>query len=124
VKDYLIVAGLDRLDGKYEFSLQDLLSVGADEGLSNREVRVIKQFAQVRLGELEEALLAGDNDAYLAVALIVLRRNNKIVNEDALLDAPAGAAISFDFEVMRVEEAEEDGPPAEPAETPEPAAQS
>jgi hypothetical protein len=31
------------------------LSVGADEGLSNREVRVIKQFAQVRLGELEEA---------------------------------------------------------------------
>jgi hypothetical protein len=34
--------------------------------------------------------------------MIVLRRNNKIVNEDALLDAPAGAAISFDFEVMRV----------------------
>jgi hypothetical protein len=55
-------------------------------------------------------LLAGDNDAYLAVAMIVLRRNNKVVNEDALLDAPAGAAISFDFEVMR-EEAEEDGPP-------------
>lgn len=119
--DYLVVKDLPSLDGKYEFSLDDLLSVGAEGSLTNREVHELKRMAQVRLGELEDALLAGDNSVYIAIAAILLRRKGKYVDEELLWDAPAGASISFDFEAirnMKVERAPDVDPPTVPAEEP------
>lgn len=117
--DKLIVKGLGRpVDGEYEFDFSSMLGVGTPDALTNREGHRIKLMSGVRAGELEDALMAGDNDVMVAFAAIVLARNGKTVDEDLLWDAPMGAGLSFEL-------GEREGvPPAEPAETPEPASTS
>ena len=118
--DRLIVKGLGRLDGTYEFDFGDLLGIGTPGSLTNREGHRIKTMSGVRAGELQDALIAGDNDVLLALAAIILARKGKVVDEQALWDAPMGSGIDFDLSGL---EAEED-PPAEPAATPETEQQS
>lgn len=58
--------------------------------LTGREARELKRISGVRLGELEEALAAGDYDVLIAIAVIAMRRSGKSVDEYTLLDEPAG----------------------------------
>lgn len=110
MNDKLIVKGLRGLDGEYEFDRNDLLG-----SMTNRELHRIKLMAGVRAGEIQDALAAGDNDVLVALAAILLTQRGKLVDEDVLWDAPAGAGLIWEFE-----ESEADaGPPAIPAETPE-----
>lgn len=113
--DKLVVTGLGRrLDGEYEFDLSGLLGVGTPDSLTNRELHRIKVMSGVRAGELEDALVAFDNDVLVALAAVVLTRHGKVVDEEKLWDAPAGSGLR-----LEIGERDEDDPPVVPAETPD-----
>lgn len=102
------------IDGEYEFSLSGLLSIGGPDSLTNRELHVIKTLSGVRLFDLDEAILHGDNDVLVAITKIVLARHGRQVLDDVLWDAPLGRIE------MDLEEAEDDaGPPPMPTSEPE-----
>ena len=99
-------SGNPALDGEYPFDTTYL---------TNRELHVIKEMANVRAGEVEDALSAGDNDLVVALAYIVMRRAGKPVTQDVLWDMPAGKiAVNLDEQ-----EAEEDPPSQAPSDEPE-----
>jgi hypothetical protein len=94
--DKLIINGLGKqFDGDYEFSIAAMLVMGTTETLTNGELHTIKRISGVRAGEIEEAIMAGDNDVLLALALIVLGRNGKRLPEHLMWDAPAGSGIQL-----------------------------
>lgn len=108
----LIIKDIDpELNGSYEFKI---------ERFKNSELRLIKQQAGVRAGELSAAFKAGDNDLIVCIALIVLVRSGKGDAEDlaeVLWNAESGQ-IDLDFsEEAKAEQAELDAvpPPNEPA---------
>lgn len=109
--DKLIIEGIPPLDGEYEFDFAELL-----DSLTNREYHVIKVMTGVRAAEVFEAMEAGDTDLVMALAVIILRRRGKRVDEDRFWDAEAGTAIRIVVGSREVEEVEEDGPPAPAAE--------
>ncbi len=111
--DYMLVNGLPPLDGRYSFNLVAMVNPGFPDSLSNREGHELKRMSGVRIGELQDALAAGDNDVLVAFAVLILRRHNKRFDEERLWDAPMGSAIGWDFAHRREEEAEEENPPAE-----------
>lgn len=90
--DKLIITGLGSLDGTIDFDIEELLA-----NLTNREIHRIKTMSGVRLGELMDALGAGDNDVLIALAAILLAQRGKRFDEDQLWDAPAGSGIAFDL---------------------------
>jgi hypothetical protein len=96
--DKLIVKGLGGIDGEYEFDLAELVSLGEPGALTNREGHRIKTMAGVRVGELLEALQAGDNDVLIALAAIILARKGRRLDENLLWDAPIGAGVSFELD--------------------------
>lgn len=100
-QDKLIVAGLNGLDGEYDFSLISLLTIGSPDALTGREVHNLKVMTGIRMGELEDALSAGDNDVMLGLAAIVMRRHGRTFADDQVWDAPIG---SFGFELAAVED--------------------
>lgn len=58
---------------------------------TNRELHLIKQIADVRAGELFEALDRGDNDVLVALAHIAVKRTGgQQPSLDRLWDMPAG----------------------------------
>lgn len=58
---------------------------------TNRELHLIKQIADVRAGEMFEALERGDNDVLVALAHIAVRRTGGTQPSlDRLWDLPAG----------------------------------
>lgn len=115
--DKLIVKGLGRLDGEYEFDFAGMLGIGTPDSLTNREGHRIKTMSGVRAGELEDALIAGDNDVLVAFAAIILARAGKTVNEEQLWDAPMGSGVQFDLETREAEEEDDaDSPPPETGE--------
>lgn len=71
-----------------------------------RELGIIKRIAGVRAGELMAALIAGDTDIVVALAIIVMRRAGKRVDEDALLDGELGS-----IELHSDDEGDENDPP-------------
>lgn len=77
----VIIEGVHGLDGEYEADLSHF---------SNREWRLIKEIAGVRMGEFEEAIKAIDNDLVVALTVITLRRNGREPNIEALWDAESG----------------------------------
>jgi hypothetical protein len=111
--DFLTVVDLSPLDGRYPFSMTEMMSIGLPQSLTNREGHELKRMSGIRIGELEDALMAGDNDVLVAFAVLILRRNGKRFEEDRLWDAPIGAAFQFDFAHQREDETE-----IPPAETP------
>jgi hypothetical protein len=87
---------------------------------TNREANVIKTEAGVRLGEVPEALAAGDNDLLVAITLILLQRADKgtvAENRDTIWDLPIGA-VTVDYtdaEKAAEEEASKLPPVPEPS---------
>jgi hypothetical protein len=76
------VTGIGRAyDGEYEFD---------GTYFTNKELHTIKRMSGVRAGEIPAALEAGDNDLVVALTVIALERNGKVVNEDALWNAKVG----------------------------------
>jgi hypothetical protein len=118
--DKLKVTGISKLvDGEYEFDLAEMMSLGEPGSLTNREGHRLKVMSGVRMGELEEALLAGDNDVLVALAAIVLERRGKRVDENMLWDAPMGSGLEIEIGDREDTPAEgEEIPLDEGAETP------
>lgn len=111
--DKLIVKGLGALlDGEYEFDFIGLLTPGDPGCLTNREAHRVKTMAGVRMGELAEALGAGDNDVLVALAAVVLTRRGKRFEEDVLWDAPVGSGVELVL-ADRDEAGEPEIPPAD-----------
>lgn len=114
--DKLIVKGLERYDGEYEFDLMALTTTGHPESLTNKELHRLKLMSGVRLGELDEALFdAYDNDVIVAIAAIILTRYGKQVDEEALWDAPVLSGIRLELgkrEDVALPPAEAEEPPS------------
>lgn len=120
--DKMTVSGLGpSLDGTYEFDLAELFTVGAPNQLNNREGHRLKTMTGVRMGEIQEALTAGDNDVAVGLAAILLSRHGKRYDEAVLWDAPMGAAIQFE---LADDEGDAEVPPAEATVTPLPSRSS
>lgn len=91
--DVLTIRGLShRENGEYECDIVGLLDVSSDEALTVREANFIKTFAGVRGGEVGEAFLAGDRACTSAIAVVILRRAGKRMEESAIWDYPSGWA--------------------------------
>lgn len=118
--DRLIITGLGRYDGEYEFDLVDMCIVpGTASHLKVSEYRRIKQFAGVMRGQVAEAIMNDDADLELVLAAIILGRHGKQVTEAALeaaIDADRGS-VGWDFQSLRQEESAD--PPAQPATAPD-----
>lgn len=106
----LTIKGVDPFDGSYDLDF-------TEQPFTNRDLHLIKKLAGVRLGELEEAFASGDNDLFVAVAVIQLRREGKVQKgrelaaADLLFDGEAGSLLFEDT-------AEDDaGPPESPLPT-------
>ena len=95
-------------DGHYELD-------PSERPYNGNELHLIKQFAGVRVAELDEAIIAGDYDVYLALATIALWREGKADKRTApllaeqLRDAEAG---KLRFEFVADEETDA-GPPSQ-----------
>lgn len=104
--DRIVIKGVPGFDGEYPFDLNE-------QWFNNAELHIIKRIAAVRVGELSEALEAGDNDLLVAMAVCAVRRTGKYMKsqlaqfEDVLWEADGGA---IDFVV----EADDAVPPTSP----------
>jgi hypothetical protein len=110
MSDRIVIEGIPRYNGDYPVEL-------ADRPFTMREFHLIKKISGVRLGELMDAMAAGDTDVIIAMAVIALIRNQKISKEqalpvsEALLESDVGSIIYVDDE-----EAEPVPPPSETGE--------
>lgn len=106
--DKLIVKDMGRLDGEYSFDVVAMLNLGAPDALTSREGHRIKTMCGLRVGELQEALEAGDSDVLVAFAAVILARHGKKFDDDDLWDAPIGSAM---LEIGERPEEVDDRPP-------------
>lgn len=112
MEDKLIVSGVhENLDGEYPCDILGMLTVGHDECLTNRELHIVKKMTELTAVQLFEGIQSGDMDATLGLAAIILRRANKVYQEDWLWDAPMGSSLTFDIK----DREEEQVPPPEDA---------
>lgn len=97
------------------------------EKLTYREMNLVKKVTQLRAGELQSALAAGDTDVLFAFALIAVKRSDKgaQIAEDSLLDLEIDQIDVIEEEADK--KAAADGPPSvggeassESSETPPP----
>lgn len=79
--DKIVITGIPPYDGEYPF----------EGNYTMRELHTIKRLANVRAGELMDALEAGDSDIVVAAALIALQRAGKNPDENDIWDAQMGA---------------------------------
>jgi hypothetical protein len=94
------ITGIGRAyDGEYPFD---------GTYFTNKELHTIKRMSGVRAGEIPAALEAGDNDLVVALTMIALERNGKVVHEDVLWNAKVGC-----IEAM-LGEAEDEADDADP----------
>lgn len=98
-------------DGAYEMDMS--------VPFNGRELHVIKQLAGVRLGEIEDALEAGDYDVFIAFAAIALTRAGRVqradtlkVAREVLLEAETGSIL------LEPDPEPDAGPPDHGGETP------
>lgn len=105
--DRIVVTDLGGFDGEYPLDLDE-------QGLNNAELHIIKRIAGIRLGEIAEAVAAQDNDMFVCLTIIAVRRSGRFdkaalsVFEEALWEAPAGA-VTYHSD----DEGDAEGPPAE-----------
>lgn len=97
----LIITGVDGIDGEYEFDASHF---------TMRELHTIKRIANVRAGELGDALDGGDSDVVVALATIALERNGKTGVEERLWNSKAGQVTIMPDEQPEPED--DDSPPA------------
>ncbi len=91
------VAG--RIDGVYDLDLAD--------SFTGNELHLIKQHAGVRVGEISEAMEAGDYDLIVCLTKIAMDRSGNDVPIDQLMEAKVGA-ITFEQTDAEKADAEED----------------
>jgi hypothetical protein len=99
MEDILTVRDVDEtINGEYKFDAIAMLGLHgpSPEALTMGELHQIKKQTGLRAGELTEALVAGDTDAYVGLATIVLERGGKTFDHDLLWNAPHGN-IEIDF---------------------------
>lgn len=89
----IIIKGLGGIDGEYNLDIGAMLDFGHPETLTQGEAHKIKKATGLRLGELEDAVDAGDSDMVLAFALVVLDRAKKRYDIESLWDAPLGSVV-------------------------------
>jgi len=106
----LIITGLGGIDGEYDLDIASMLELGHPDTLTQGEAHKIKKATGLRLGELEDAVEAGDADMTLAFAIVVLDRAKKRYDVDALWDAPLGSVILEADQVDPSDEADEPDP--------------
>jgi hypothetical protein len=83
VDDKLIIEGIEGYNGDYPLDLSYF---------TMRELATLKRLSGVRAGEIDEAFAAGDTDAIVAIAVIMLQRaTGNTIDEERLWDARAGA---------------------------------
>lgn len=104
----ITITDVPGFDGKYEWD--------GEQQLNGHELHIVKKVSGVRLGEIEEALAAGDYDLIVALTAIMVWRSGKVTRAqvpelvDLLLDAEGGKFV--------IAEADAADPPAEaPPET-------
>jgi hypothetical protein len=81
-----------------------------------REARMLKRFTGLRMGEFEEALQAGDAEAFAGAALIAFHRDNPLTAEEKfrkLDDVEVGTGL--EYEADEEEGEDEASPPDEAA---------
>ena len=93
------------VDGSYDLDLNDVFN--------GNELHLIKKHAGVRVGEIGEAMAAGDYDLIVCLTKIAMDRSGKDVPIERLMEAKVGA-LQFEATVEEQEDAEEDDalPPA------------
>lgn len=96
------------LDGVYDCRL---------DNFNLSELHEIKRISGVRAGEITEALIAGDTDLMLAMAVITLRREGKQPDVESLWLSEAGK-LRFDF--LSDDEEADGSPPEQPPSGTEP----
>ncbi len=86
------INGAPPFDGSYDMDMS--------VPLNGRELHVIKELSGVRLGEIDDALAAGDYDLLISFAAISLTRAGKIKKEqtlrvarDVLMEAASGEIL-------------------------------
>ncbi len=91
-------------DGAYVLDLSDSFSYG--------ELHTIKEIAGVRVGELDDAMTAGDSDVIVALAKIAVDRSGNTIPVAVLMGATAGGIQFGPTEAEKqAEEVQEQIPP-------------
>lgn len=99
----LIVKDVDsRLDGEYDCKLDDL---------TNREFHLIRQMSGIAPTGVVGGLLSQDVGLVVALSTVVLEREGKTVNVEALWDAQHGSLV-FDFTTDEVDVSPPEQPPS------------
>ncbi len=106
----ITISGVDaRVDGSYDLDLDDVFT--------GNELHLIKKVAGVRVGEIGDAMNAGDYDLLVALTKIALDRNGRDVPVERLLDAKVGAIQFGETEAEAAVEAEDEQLPLTSAST-------
>lgn len=90
------IEGVALFDGAFQLDVE--------RPFRNSEWRLIKKISDVRMGEFQDAIEAGDNDVIVALAVIALIRAGRIQKNlalragDELMDAEFGAITLTDLD--------------------------
>lgn len=104
----LIVKDVDtRLDGEYDCKL---------DNLTGRELHLVRQLSGITPTGIVGGLLSQDAGLVVALATVVLDREGKTVDVDALWDARHGSIV-FDFTADQGDESPPGQPPSGGSET-------
>jgi hypothetical protein len=112
VEDIIRIKGVPPYDGDWPADLSRF---------TNRELRTIKKVSGIKAAQLQAALLEGDQDALVALTVVMLQRSGQYahVSEDLRWDADSNALEFVTAEEQQ--EAVEDPNSPQPSEsTPEP----
>jgi hypothetical protein len=99
------VTDVPGFDGTYEWD--------PERQFNGHELHIVKKVAGVRLGEIEEALTAGDYDVIVAITAIMMCRSGRVTRAqvpelvDVLLEAEGGKIT-----IEEVDEVADDLPPS------------
>lgn len=107
------VNGIPPYDGAYELDSND-------PNFTNGELRAIKKETGIIASELGNAIVAGDQDAWVGVTMILLQRSGKfeVVLPQLLWDAPSSAITVEESEDEDEDEGASEDPNSQPPSVP------
>lgn len=109
--DKLTIEGVSsRFDGEYDCHVFGMIAdVTSEDALTGDEACYIQEQSSVRGNELIRAFLAGDFKFLMALTVVVLARQGKNIDVDALMSQKIGA-YRFELETTVAEEDEKPHP--------------